>query len=51
MKIHFHHQFADKIYSKISGIHLASLDLSTLLNVNKEMQTSEKALLKALTLM
>lgn len=47
----FHHQFADRIYKKISGIHLASLDLSTLLNVNKEIQTSEKALIKALTLL
>jgi phosphate:Na+ symporter len=47
----FHHQFADRMYKKISGIHLASLDLSTLLNVNKEIQTSEKALIKALTLL
>jgi len=49
--LEFHHQFADKIYKKISGIHLSSLDLSTLLNVNKEIQTSEKALIKALTLL
>ena len=47
----FHHEFADKIYKKMSGIHLTSLDLSTLLNVNKEIQTSEKALIKALTLL
>jgi phosphate:Na+ symporter len=47
----FHHRFADRMYKKISGIHLASLDLSTLLNVNKEIQTSEKALIKALTML
>ena len=44
----FHHEFASKLYKRMSGIHLASLDLSTLLNVNKEIQTSEKALIKAL---
>ncbi len=44
----FHHKFASKLYKKMSGIHLAPLDLSTLLNVNKEMQTSEKALINAL---
>jgi phosphate:Na+ symporter len=47
----FHHEFASKIYKKMSTIHLTSLDLSTLLNVNKEIQTSEKALIKALILL
>jgi phosphate:Na+ symporter len=47
----YHHEFADRIYSKMKGIHLTSLDLSTLLNVNKEIQTSEKALIKALSLL
>ncbi|MCK4675487.1 MAG: Na/Pi cotransporter family protein, partial [Gammaproteobacteria bacterium] len=47
----FYHQFADRIYKKMSGIHLTSLDLSTLLNVNKEIQTSEQALIKSLTLL
>ncbi|NOQ88926.1 MAG: hypothetical protein GQ550_08380 [Gammaproteobacteria bacterium] len=47
----FHHEFASKIYKKMSAIHLTSLDLSTLLNVNKEIQTSEKALIKALVLL
>lgn len=47
----FHHEFASKIYKKMSAIHLTSLDLSTLLNVNKEIQTSEKALIKALILL
>ena len=46
----FHHAFAHKIYKKMSGIHLTSLDLSTSLNVNKEMETSEGALIKALEL-
>ena len=46
----FHHDFAHKIYKKMSGIHLTSLDLSTSLNVNKEMETSEGALIKALEL-
>ncbi len=49
--LEFYHQFAERIYKKMSGIHLTSLDLSTLLNVNKEIQTSEKALIKALTLL
>jgi phosphate:Na+ symporter len=49
--LEFHHRFADMIYKKMSGIHLTSLDLSTLLNVNKEIQTSDKALIKALTLL
>jgi len=47
----FHHEFADKIYKKMSREQLSSLDLSTLLNVNKEFQTSEKALIKALELL
>lgn len=47
----FHHEFAGKIYKRMSGIHLTSLDLSTLLNVNKEIQTSEKALIKAASLL
>lgn len=46
----FHHEFSDKLYKRMSGIHLTSLDLSTLLNVNKEIQTSENALIKALML-
>ncbi len=46
----FHRELTDSIYKKMSKIHLTSLDLSTLLNVNKEMQTSEKALIKALEL-
>lgn len=47
----FHHEFANKIYKRMRGIHLTSLDLSTLLNVNKEIQTSEKALIKAISLL
>ena len=43
----YHHEFSSKIYQRMKGIHPTSLDLSTLLNVNKEIQTSEKALLKA----
>ena len=46
----FHHELSDRIYKKTSGRVLSSLDLSTLLNVNKEIQTSEKALVKALML-
>ena len=46
----FHHELSDRIYKKMSGRNLSSLDLSTLLNVNKEIQTSEKALVKALML-
>ena len=46
----FHHEYTSKMYKKMSGVHLTSLDLSTLLNVNKEIQTSEKALLKALAM-
>ena len=46
----FHHELSDRIYKKTSGTNLSSLDLSTLLNVNKEIQTSEKALIKALML-
>ena len=44
----FHTEFSDKIYKKISKIHLSSLELSTLLNVNKEIKTSEKTLIKAM---
>ena len=47
----FHHEFSDNIYKKMSREQLSSLDLSTLLNVNKEFQTSEKALIKALELL
>jgi len=47
----FHNEFADKIYNKMSGKQLTSLDLSTLLNVNKEIQTSEIALIKSLVLL
>ncbi|MBE9564441.1 MAG: Na/Pi cotransporter family protein [Proteobacteria bacterium] len=47
----FHHEFSSKLYKKMSGIHLKSLDLSTLLNVNKEIETSEKAMIKALSLL
>jgi phosphate:Na+ symporter len=47
----FHHDLANKIYKKMSRAHLSSLDLSTLLNVNKELQTSEKALIQALELL
>ena len=46
----FHHAFAHKVYKKMSGIHLTSLDLSTSLNVNKEMETSETALINAIEL-
>ena len=44
----FHHEFAESIYSKTNELSLTTLELSTLLNVNKEIQTSEKALLKAI---
>ncbi len=44
----FHHELAESIYKEISKIHLTSVDLSTLLNVNNEIQTSEQALFKAL---
>lgn len=44
----FHTEFSDNIYKKISKIHLTSLELSTLLNVNKEIKTSEKTLIKAM---
>ncbi|HEC04615.1 MAG TPA: Na/Pi cotransporter family protein, partial [Thiothrix sp.] len=44
----FHNDYAKKIYKEMSKIHLTSLDLSTLLNVNKEMYTSEKVLVEAL---
>ncbi len=47
----FHRQFAQEIYKKMSQIHLSSLDLSTLLNINREMQASERALLNALRLL
>lgn len=47
----FHHEFSSRLYKKMSGIHLTSLDLSTLLNVNNEIQASEKALIKALTML
>ncbi len=47
----FHLEFSDNIYKKMSREQLSSLDLSTLLNVNKEFQTSEKALIKALELL
>jgi phosphate:Na+ symporter len=47
----FHHEFSSRIYNKMSKIHLASLDMSTLLNVNKEIQTSENALINALELL
>ena len=46
----FHQNFAHNIYRKMSRAQLSSLDLSTLLNVNKEIQTSEKALIRALEL-
>lgn len=47
----FHNEFVVKIYRKMSREHLSSLDLSTLLNVNKEFQTSEKALIQAFELL
>lgn len=47
----FHYDFAHQIYKKMSGIHLTSLDLSTSLNVNKEMETSEIALINACELL
>ena len=47
----YHQEFSTKVYKRMQGFHLTSLDLSTLLNVNKEIQTSEKALLKALTML
>jgi hypothetical protein len=46
----FHHNFAQNIYRKMSRVQLSSLDLSTLLNVNKEIQTSEKTLIEAMEL-
>lgn len=46
----FHHELSDSIYKKISTLHLTSLELSTLLNVNKEIQTSENALIKSIQL-
>lgn len=46
----FHHNFAQNIYRKMSRAQLSSLDLSTLLNVNKEIQTSEKTLIEAMEL-
>jgi len=47
----FHQNFAKNIYKKMSGLHIKSLDLSTSLNVNKEMQTSEIALIQSLELL
>jgi len=47
----FHHNFADKIYHKMNRDELSFLDLSTLLNVNSELRTSEKALIEALELL
>ncbi len=47
----FHHAFSSKLYKKMSAIHIKSLDLSTLLNVNKEIETSEKAMIKALSML
>ena len=44
----FHHNFAQNIYKKMNMAQLSSLDLSTLLNVNEEIQTSGKALIVAL---
>jgi len=44
----FHIEFEGKVYNKMSNI--TSLNLSTLLNVNKEIQTSEKALIEAILL-
>jgi phosphate:Na+ symporter len=50
-KLHiFHNDFKYKIYSKMNSSRMTTLELSTLLNVNKEMSTSEKALIKAISL-
>lgn len=44
----YHHDFSESIYKESSRAHLTALELSTLLNVNKEIQTSEKTLIKAM---
>jgi len=47
----FHNEFAARIYNRMNKKELSSVDLSTLLNVNKELHTSEKALFEALELL
>ncbi len=46
----FHHEISKNFYKNLSSAHLTSLELSTALNVNKEMETSEITLIKALEL-
>jgi len=51
-KLHqFHKESADDIYVKQSSANLSTVELSTLLNVNKEIQTSAEALIKSLHLL
>jgi len=47
----FHQQTSDDIYNKNSEANLSPIELSTLLNVNKEIQTSAEALIKSLRLL
>jgi len=50
-KLHqFHKEIADEIYAKQSSTNLSTVELSTLLNVNKEIKTSADALIKSLHL-
>jgi len=46
----FHYQLVTRVYSKINKIKFSPVELSILLNVNKEIETSAKALIKSLSL-
>ena len=47
----FHQKYSAKIYNEMRDEKLGGYDFSTLLNVNNEIQTSEKALLKSIELL
>ncbi len=50
LKSHDYHQFSENIYKEISTIKMTSLEISTLLNVNNELETSTRALINSLNL-
>jgi len=46
----YHTSISNRLYSKQEGTNLSSVELSTLLNVNKEIQTSANALIQSIRL-
>ncbi len=43
-----HHEMASRLYLEKEKLNLSSAEFSTLLNVDKELQTSSKSLIEAL---